>query len=714
MKHFYLIGALALLLITSCNPFAAKHNAQKTGKNDPFKNTMVKSEFFTIVADQPAIVEGKKGTVISIPAGSFLLSDGSAATGSIKVELAEAYQTGDMVLSNLTTTSQGKPLESDGMIYLNATTEAGEALTVNPDKPLQIHMPTGKKKAGMKIYKGERADDGSMEWREPQELESYLTEVDITSLNFLPPGFEAAVKLGMPFNGHTVADKALIDSLYFSLSTYDPAHMASPPVNLNEAYYNKQAKIENGSYTKESFTVGGYAFDSADALKKEIDPALIQTIQSGRFQKSFIATHEFETRLQQLFKTCRNDALQLYIDNLDKPLWQVDEMVAKLLGINTEAGKRFMEFAALRQTTVNERADADTLKKYFSEKLKENRNELERLESLSYELTKAHNKVVDSVADEYRKLLWKREKYRMEAYDFKWSSTGWINVDVPIAIDIHNLQKLEVTVPQGKTFDRVETYIVYEDIKSIYHLETNDNQLFYVGGSGDHRMWMVLKKAAKLVAIAYKGDVVSMGVTNYVTGSSESGSIELVPTDSSVVQLVLHQIEKGTFTGSIPKASDATTFNVSGSSDYQEENSIALDLQYQSFFYREQQLQQTKYHDIHLVETLADIAFPCLSGNCDDASVAEGKMLFKANCRACHAINQDGTGPSLAGVTLRRSKSWLYSWTKDWRVLVSAGDLDAILMAESRPAAMNTFPVLTYCDFQSIYRYIDAVSVSAQ
>ena len=113
----------------------------------------------------------------------------------------------------------------------------------------------------------------------------------------------------------------------------------------------------------------------------------------------------------------------------------------------------------------------------------------------------AHNRVVDSVADRYRNLLWKREKYRMEAYTFSYTSVGWVALLEPInPIDTVQLQKLDVHVAGAKDYVRTQVYIVYENIKSIYHLEQSDKETFFVGQDLGG-MWMMKNKPAKIVAI---------------------------------------------------------------------------------------------------------------------------------------------------------------------------------------------------------------------
>ncbi len=52
-----------------------------------------------------------------------------------------------------------------------------------------------------------------------------------------------------------------------------------------------------------------------------------------------------------------------------------------------------------------------------------------------------------------------------------------------------------------------------------------------------------------------------------------------------------------------------------------------------------------------------------------------GKKLFKRKCKSCHRLGE-GTlvGPSLLGVTKRRSGEWLHKWLQDPKGMVKSGD----------------------------------------
>lgn len=77
----------------------------------------------------------------------------------------------------------------------------------------------------------------------------------------------------------------------------------------------------------------------------------------------------------------------------------------------------------------------------------------------------------------------------------------------------------------------------------------------------------------------------------------------------------------------------------------------------------------------------------------DDAVVAAGESLFKANCTQCHAIHEKVIGPALKNVHERREKTWLISWIRNSQKLIQSGDEDAVaIWNEYQKTAMPAYP----------------------
>ncbi|SFQ73253.1 cytochrome c3 family protein [Hymenobacter arizonensis] len=65
-------------------------------------------------------------------------------------------------------------------------------------------------------------------------------------------------------------------------------------------------------------------------------------------------------------------------------------------------------------------------------------------------------------------------------------------------------------------------------------------------------------------------------------------------------------------------------------------------------------------------------------GGADAAAISAGDALFKNNCAQCHAVNEVVVGPALAGITKRRTVSWLIPWIKNSSKVVASGDEYAV------------------------------------
>lgn len=164
------------------------------------------TQLFTINPDKDTVIETMGGMVFAIPAGAFI-----DAKDPMTLEIKEALTPMDIMKGGLSTSSNGEPLQTGGMFYLNARN--GEtSLKINPDKPVYANVPTREIIPGMQLFDGERTKDGGINWVNPKPIEKQLLPVDIFSLNFYPPGFlDKVAELGFDAN-----DRKVTDSIYYS------------------------------------------------------------------------------------------------------------------------------------------------------------------------------------------------------------------------------------------------------------------------------------------------------------------------------------------------------------------------------------------------------------------------------------------------------------------------------------------------------------------
>lgn len=121
--------------------------------DSPISMIDVTQQVFEVNPKKQQTITGNHGTKITFPKGCF-----AGETEVIKIELKEYYGVSDMLMGGLSTTSDGKCIETDGMVYIGATNSKGSM--VIPNKPVSIEMPTAKRKNEIKIFLGDKKKNG--------------------------------------------------------------------------------------------------------------------------------------------------------------------------------------------------------------------------------------------------------------------------------------------------------------------------------------------------------------------------------------------------------------------------------------------------------------------------------------------------------------------------------------------------------------------------
>lgn len=153
MKYIFPLLAVILLLM-ACN---------NSNVNDLITTPdNIKVEEYTVDIEKDTTLRTSNGALIKIPKGALVATKGK----SVVLEIKEAYTIAQMVKSGLTTASDGKPLSSGGMMYINAKDD--QDVTIN--KPIEISLPSKFLEKDMQLYKGVTNDDGTINWVNPEAL----------------------------------------------------------------------------------------------------------------------------------------------------------------------------------------------------------------------------------------------------------------------------------------------------------------------------------------------------------------------------------------------------------------------------------------------------------------------------------------------------------------------------------------------------------------
>lgn len=124
----------------------------------------LQTQLFTIRNDRDTVLKTAQGAVINIKSGSF-----SGAEDEVKLEVKEAYDMADIISAGLTTQSDGKPLRSGGMIYLDAADD-----NVSIVRPIEVSVPSDSYEPSMMLFKGSE-EEGKMNWTEPEPLKDSMS-----------------------------------------------------------------------------------------------------------------------------------------------------------------------------------------------------------------------------------------------------------------------------------------------------------------------------------------------------------------------------------------------------------------------------------------------------------------------------------------------------------------------------------------------------------
>ncbi len=136
--------------------------AAANGFNLDLKN---KSSVFLIDPTTSQTITGPEGTVIIFRENSFVDKNGNRITADVKINLLECYDIAAMIGSKLSTTSNGKLLETAGMVDIQASSN-GQEVFLAEDVRYDIQFPKKEEKEGFKLFYGQRNAQGQINWIE--------------------------------------------------------------------------------------------------------------------------------------------------------------------------------------------------------------------------------------------------------------------------------------------------------------------------------------------------------------------------------------------------------------------------------------------------------------------------------------------------------------------------------------------------------------------
>ncbi|MFT5917293.1 MAG: hypothetical protein ACI81T_003808, partial [Bacteroidia bacterium] len=586
---------------------------------------------FTLSLEADTVIETEKGSVLFIPNNAFLDESGNVWNGNVELTISELNSVSELLEHNLPTRSESGVLSIEHVVNIKAFGD-GKELKFNPKSAPYMEVPVSDDSDGLLTFKGNEDANGYVKWQKEKEQVKYLIPQPFETLDFLPTNFEETLISYLPYKGYKTPTKQLKDSLYFA---------------LEEVTQPQKVYIGEGS------DVLIRTDSTSPAFCDGLSPAKVKTIQDKKFTSTFLATKAFEERLKVLIQIGQNELLELYINNLAKNLWEVDELVAKQLG-ESDFGNRFQNFSKEKLTnTKGLEKLGKSLSRFYQKQLAKNEKELAKASEAYRKELKKKSDLAQKKQEEYQKLLMKRQIYRLKKHGFRVKSNGYFC----IAKEVLDLPKFElnVTVKNGKQFDRIQVYVQDPSIKSIFALLSDDKTHFDKCYDEDFLLLLKSNQNAFVTGIAYKDGRKYFVKQPFQQQKVVNVELEFPKQESDDKQLKqqLATFDKG-----------ARKFN-----------KIEVDLEYQQFFADEREREEELNKETSMRIMLAQVSFP----NCEKFKdlISEGKEIFEKNCSQCHAVNQEIVGPALRHIMRRRNFEWIVQMTQYPEKLIYSGDIEA-------------------------------------
>ncbi|MBK8644449.1 MAG: TonB family protein [Saprospiraceae bacterium] len=134
------------------------------GKSRDKDNFEKQVQLFCIPSNKDTTLICKEGTMIKIKANSFISEKNEKAKNKrINFLVTEYYKTSDIILTNLSTTSNGQLLETEGMVHIKANIN-NQPLKLLKGKTIEINLPTKKKEKDTQLFSGSWEDNKHIDW----------------------------------------------------------------------------------------------------------------------------------------------------------------------------------------------------------------------------------------------------------------------------------------------------------------------------------------------------------------------------------------------------------------------------------------------------------------------------------------------------------------------------------------------------------------------
>lgn len=406
-------------------------------------------------------IKGKKGSVVFIPADAFRFEDGSVPTGAVQVELKESYTLTEMIGAGLHTMSGNRPLETAGMIYVNATAD-GKPLTVQDGKAFVVSFPKNQQTEEMDLFYSLALKDSAETW--VVDYEVFGVERQMAAMNDT-----SNVKTDTTFLGYT--DPYSRQDI---LGVY--------PIKLTEDLFDRALEVSTLLYKTiwlES-PIQGYDGMIWNYLG---DPSNVDSTLAKKF-----CENDWHVFIE--FKVDKNGKMNSF-----RPMFKSwsKEMTEEsyVLGVKILESVPPYELSQVRLKSI-ENSGYYNVGISCARKLNQDRYK----QKFRNQYAQYQNKAIEKI-----------DQAELNFYTFAVTKLGWINCDRFLDMDASELTNFAVNTTSPNTAD---VRLIFKDLNSIMQGDYEDGKIVFAN--------LPKGKAVKLVGISYADGKPMMATAETVVG----------------------------------------------------------------------------------------------------------------------------------------------------------------------------------------------------
>ncbi len=214
------------------------------------------SQYFMINPKRDTVLLGKEGTIIEIPRNSIAHHKNN---DSVKILLREYYEISDILINDLTTTSNEALLETGGMLYLMAFNKQNKPLKINKNKAITCLLPTKNESTSMLKFMGAYTPEG-INWiveQDPEDLRSHsicydcsTNKINLEHLQELDLGnhLDIILEFDKPSCAVSKVDVDYVFSMQGEPVNESEAWISSLKNEINEKYLHSKNWIPSSSF----------------------------------------------------------------------------------------------------------------------------------------------------------------------------------------------------------------------------------------------------------------------------------------------------------------------------------------------------------------------------------------------------------------------------------------------------------------------------------